>query len=431
MAAKVPSLQWNEKYIPHLPHPKQAVFLSLPDREAFFGGAAGGGKSDALLMAALQYAHKPGYAALILRRTYADLVKPKALMDRAQEWLQGTDARPVDGGKSWRFPSGARLDFGYCATDADVYQYQSAEYQFVGFDELTQFSDWQYRYIGFSRVRRLEGVNVPLRTRGASNPGGMGHEWVRARFVDGERTFIASSVRDNPSLDADEYEESLVQLDPVTRAQLLNGDWTARAPGGFFQRDWFEIIEPNDVPTDVCCVRFWDCAATEKREGNDPGATVGCKAGKNGKAEVYVLDMRRDWRNPGGVDDLIASTANHDGRDVAVREEQEPGSSGKAVIAARARKLLGFNYKGIPSTGSKVARAMPVSSAAHAGLIKVVRGPWNGAFFDELEAFDPENTKLHDDQVDALSGAFAELTAPAEQIHRAVRLVRPSPIGIL
>ena len=97
---------------------------------------------------------------------------------------------------SWRFPSGASLSFGYLDTEADKYRYQSAEYQFIGFDELTQFSESQYTYM-FSRLRRLKGSSVPLRMRGASNPGGYGHEWVKQRFItrrgEGGRIFIPAS----------------------------------------------------------------------------------------------------------------------------------------------------------------------------------------------------------------------------------------------
>ncbi len=124
-------------WIPHEPTPKQAEFLLLPDREAFYGGAAGGGKSDALLMAALQYVEVPNYAAILFRRTFADLALPGALMDRSQEWLSGTEARWNERDKTWTFPSGATISFGYLEHENHKYRYQSAEFQFIGFDELT------------------------------------------------------------------------------------------------------------------------------------------------------------------------------------------------------------------------------------------------------------------------------------------------------
>ena len=121
------------KYIPHLPTSKQTAFLLLQGREALYGGAAGGGKSDALLMAALQYVDIPGYAAILFRRTFRDLALPGALMTRAESWLTGTDARWNDEEKTWHFPSGATITFGYLEAEKDKFRYQSAEFQFIGF----------------------------------------------------------------------------------------------------------------------------------------------------------------------------------------------------------------------------------------------------------------------------------------------------------
>jgi hypothetical protein len=223
-----------KRWIPHRPWPKQIAFLLLPDEEALFGGAAGGGKSDALLMGGLQYVDVPGYAALLLRRSFADLRLPQALIPRSHEWLAGSAARWNEQAHEWRFPSGATLTFGYCDSENDVYRYQGAEFQYIGFDEATQFTERQYTYLQ-SRLRRRTGMTVPLRTRGATNPGGVGHQFFYNRFVDaaGERKgpFIPSKLRDNPALDAESYLKRLANLDPVTRAQLEHGIWTAKHAG--------------------------------------------------------------------------------------------------------------------------------------------------------------------------------------------------------
>lgn len=239
----------TSRYSPHEPTPRQKKFLECTHKEAFYGGSAGGGKSDCLLMAALQYADVPGYSALILRRTFQDLAKPGALLDRAREWLQGSTARWNEQKKQWRFPSGATLSFGYLETEQDKYQYQGAEYQFIAFDELSQFTETQYLYL-FSRLRRLAGTEVPLRMRSASNPGGVGHQWVQERFIPDDwtpeqgneirviekegRAFVPAKLRDNPHLDQEAYEASLAELDDVTRAQLLEGDWQVRERGNIF-----------------------------------------------------------------------------------------------------------------------------------------------------------------------------------------------------
>lgn len=258
-----PARRSGRGYVPHTPTPRQKLFLDLPHSEAFYGGAAGGGKSDALLMGALEHVDKSGYAALILRRTFADLKKPKALLDRAKEWLTGTGATYNAQDHQWIFPSKAVLAFGYLQNEDDKYQYQSAEYQYIAFDELTQFTETQYTYL-FSRLRRLADVDIPLRMRSASNPGGIGAEWVQARFVPddwtpeqaaqmrvvekGGRAFVPARLVDNPYLDQASYEDSLAELDEVTRAQLLAGDWQIRMRGNIYSA-WTDGPESRHVIT--------------------------------------------------------------------------------------------------------------------------------------------------------------------------------------
>lgn len=401
----------GSSYCPHTPHPPQARFLSLTCREALYGGAAGGGKSDALLMAALQYVHVPGYAALILRRTFTDLALPGAIMDRSHTWLRGSDAHWNDNLKTWKFPSGARLVFGYLQHEADKYHYQGPEFHFIGFDELTQFSRTQYLYLN-GRIRRLEGSRVPSRTRGASNPGGFGHDWVKERFVDDGaaakgRIFIPAKLEDNPSLDREDYEASLAELDPVTRAQLRHGDWTVRPQGPMFSRDWFGYVD--EAPAEATRVRYWDLAATEDAPGKDPDWTRGTKiALKDGV--WYVEDLRSKRGRPKAVEDMVRQTAEDDGRRVRIRMEQEPGSSGVSLIDHYARAVLvGYDFKGDKKTGNKIELARPLSSAAEAGNVKLVRGAWNSEFLDEVCAFPFAG---HDDIVDSASGAQRALSSP-------------------
>jgi len=206
---------------------QQAAFLLLPNREAFYGGAAGGGKSDALLAGALQYVDVPGYAALILRRTYGDLALPGAIMNRARQWLHGK-AQWQDKTYTFKFPSGATLTFGYCESEDDVYRYQGTESQYIAFDELTQFSETQYQYL-FSRLRGTSDIPVPLRMRSASNPGGVGHGWVRDRFIRKRAKdviFIPAKLEDHPDEEfKNDYRVSLKNLNEGLRKQLEDGDW--------------------------------------------------------------------------------------------------------------------------------------------------------------------------------------------------------------
>lgn len=442
-----------EPYTKHIPHPTQQLFLMLPDEEVMFGGAAGGGKSDALLMAALQYVDVPGYSALLLRRTWPDLSLPGAIMDRARDWLSDTDARPKDGGRIWIFPSGARLTFGYLQYDKDKFRYQSAEFQFIGFDELTQFHQPTYEYM-FSRIRRPNLVclrckksvrrygrqwkhtsssnkcndifpdpkvlnqysaapdgttlfDVPLRMRSATNPGGIGHAWVREHFID-EKTkkpgsiFIPSSLTDNPSLDQETYRKNLAHLNSVDRERLMNGDWDVMEEGAFFQRHWFKFIDERPQGARWC--RYWDLAATANGD-----YTAGALVGLQDDGTWVVADVRRMRGTPREVERFVYQTAVEDGHDIPIRMEQEPGSSGVMTIDYYRRKILvGFDFRADRKTGSKEARANPMSSAAEAGNIAIVAGQWNRDFLDEISLF-PNGA--HDDQVDAVTGAFYNISS--------------------
>ena len=396
----------SNRYIPHEPTEKQALFL-LHDHipEILYGGSAGGGKSDALLMAALQYVDVPGYAALLLRRTYADLALPGAIMSRAEEWLANTPATWHDKEKTWAFPSGASLSFGYLDGPRDHYRYQGSEFQFIGFDEVTQFKETQYLYL-HSRLRRLAGSDVPIRMRAASNPGDIGHEWVKARFITADTRhanclFIPASLSDNPHLDRETYIESLMKLDPITREQLLSGNWDVRPEGGLFKRPWLKLTDA--IPKKMQLCRYWDKAATEGGGDWTAGALVGIDHGR-----VFVLDVKRCQERPAGVEALILQTAQLDGPEVMIRMEQEPGSAGVDVIDHYARRVLvGYNFKGVKSTGSKVSRAAALSTAAEQGNLLIRTGAFAGPLIDELVLFPTEGA--HDDQVDAVSGGYNAL----------------------
>jgi predicted phage terminase large subunit-like protein len=412
------------------------------------------GNSDALLMGALQYVDVPGYSALILRRTWADLSLPGAIMDRAREWLADTDARPRDGGRIWVFPSGARISFGYLQYDKDKYRYQSAEFQFIGFDELTQFEQSTYEYM-FSRIRRPALVclrcsrsvkrydgrwkhtsssnkcdyclpdpkvlrqygpskqggvtlfDVPLRMRSATNPGGSGHQWVRDHFIDEnlkkpEAIFVPALLTDNPSLDQDSYKKNLEHLNPVDRERLLNGDWDVSEEGAYFQRHWFRFLKHRPDDPKIRWMRYWDLAATVAGD-----YTAGALVGLTPDNEFIVADVRRIRATPQTVERFVAATAHEDGHAVPIRMEQEPGASGVALIDYYRRKiLLGFDFRPDRKDRSKEIRANPVSSQVEAGNVYLVAAPWNRDFLDEVSIF-PLGS--FDDMVDAFTGAFTYL----------------------
>lgn len=417
-------LVWPSSLILPEPTHRQALALGCDwKREFLFGGAAGGGKSVFLLMAALQFVDWSEYRALILRRTFAQLSIAQGLLELADEWLgsQAEGAERIGGLPTrWRFSSGAVLDFGHVQHLKDRTNYQGGGWHFVGFDELTQFLEPMYLYVAFSRQRRRASSTIPIRVRATSNPGGEGHDWVRQRFlVEGERidsaaSWISSSrgllpskLRDNPHLDATEYESSLAHLHPYERAQLLEGDWDVRPPGSFFDRAWFALFDELPGPPERR-VRHWDLAATEQREGADPDWTVGLLMVRlqSGPVDFVIEDVMRFRAGPGLLEQRIRAQAIADGQDVLQSIEQEGGSSGKIASTALGRALEGLPVRFERPTGSKASRAVPLASAAAQGRVGVLRRPWTTELVRELEAF-PGGS--HDDQVDGASGAYAAL----------------------
>lgn len=421
-----PKQDWNKvldylqpkmpEFCPEEPSINQKVFLRTNALEALFGGAAGGGKSSALLMAALQYVDVPGYSAILFRRTFADLSLPGALMDRFRTWMsQYDDVHWNSNTFIATFPSSARISFGYLNNTNDYLRYKGSEFQFIGMDEVTEIRENDYRYL-FSRLRRPASgpvSQVPLRMRCASNPA---PNWVRQRFiVEGKeegRIFVPSTLKDNPGIDADSYRQSLSALDPVERRRLEEGDWWSTTLGTLFDRTSFVIIDQNEIPlinSSARVVRFWDLAATEPSQGNpDPDWTVGTLMLLN-EGIAYILDVRKIRARGEKVERLIGQTAAEDGHGVSIVMEQEPGSSGKALIDQYARYVLsGYDFTALRSTGDKETRARPFSAAVANGNVRVVRAPWLTAWLDEFSAF-PEAT-THDDQVDSAVGAYTYLT---------------------
>lgn len=303
----------GRSYWPHQPYPKQEEFLALDAPEALYGGAAGGGKSDALLMGALEHVHVPGYAGLLLRRTYKDLNLPGAIMDRAKTWLAGSPASWDDDAKTFTFPGGGRLTFGYLQTDKDRFRYQSAEFQYVGFDELTQFPERWYTYLS-SRMRRPATgplSKVPLRLRGASNPGGIGHEWVRRRFVDGELPFVPALLSDNPSVDAEAYLKNLSVLDAHTARQLRDGVWATDSSGLVYRLAQHNLV--RDPPaldryvlgvdfgySDACAFVEWGWSERARR------AYVTRVHRQEGMTPSDAAELVRGWMSQRTYDRIVA-----------------------------------------------------------------------------------------------------------------------------
>lgn len=404
--------------MPHIPTAKQAAFMLLCCMEAYFGGAGGGGKSDALLMDALQYVDVPGYSAILFRATYTNLAQAGAIMDRAQEWLigkpgvrwSGSDKRFIFTTSDPQKP--ATLSFGYLQNDLDHLKYNSAEFQYIGFDEVTEIRERSYRYL-FARLRRQKGCNIPLKCRSTSNPA---QNWVKARFVNPgtpEIPFIKSTVYDNPYLDVVAYVESLQHLHPTDKARILNGDWDVTEMGDVFKRDWF--LAPGVIlqqpPDDILrTVRIWDLATTEKTKAD---YTAGGLYGLRQNRSMICLDMRRYQQEYPAIKQHIKAVAQTDGRYVPIGIEAVAGF--KAVAQDLAAELGADGYTVIPINQSKdkFTNSLPVQALVRNGMFHILSGLWNNEFIQELVEFRGDG-KTNDDQGDTAFMAHRIFFEPSD-----------------
>lgn len=427
----------TERRIMPQPGP-QSLFLSTRADIAVYGGGAGGGKTYALLLEFLRHAGRPGFGAVIFRKTKEQIRMEGGLWDEARRiypWLGG---RSREERLDWTFPSGATIKFDSLLHEKDKLGFQGAQICGLGLDELTHFSQSQFFYL-LSRNRSTCGVRpyvrattnpdamswvkeflAPWLDKGFAEPAASGElrwfvregglvSWVPEGTPDAKSvTFIRASVFDNPKLmSADPgYLANLKALNLVDRRRLLDGDWDVVEGGNFFKAEWFAVCDA--APIEASRIRYWDLAGTEPKPGREPDYTVGVRLARTPEGMMIVEDVARVRERPLGVEKLVRSVAERDGVSVPIRMEQEPGSSGIAVIDRFARTVLvGWDFAGVRSTGAKAERAKPFSAQCEAGNVRLIRAPWNHDFLNELALF--PTAGAHDDQVDAASGAFREL----------------------
>lgn len=432
------------------PGPQEA-FLCTPADIAFYGGAAGSGKSWAEVLDVTRYAYVPRFSAVYFRRTFPQLSAPDGLWDVSLGILPHCGAEPHHGDMEWTLPAGGRVIMRHLQHEKDKYNHQGPQYCGIYFDELTQFTAGQFWYL-LSRNRSMCGV--PPFVRGTCNPdpdsfvadliewwlddngdpiperSGVLRWFVRSGSGDaitwadsrdelvtkhGQEplsfTFISAKLDDNPALLKRDpgYRSRLMALHYVERARLLGGNWKVRpAAGNYFKRHWFPVFD--SMPgTPVATVRGWDKAATEVSETNrDPDWTRGVKMHRlrNAPVDYLISDVVGDRLSPGGVDDLIRNTASQDGKAVTQAFFVDPGQAGKVDQAHMRDILRGYRMTFERASQSKTTYAGPVSSQAEGQRIGLLRAPWNDAYLAEVEAF-PDGR--HDDIVDGQSIAFMKL----------------------
>lgn len=424
----------------------QEAFLACSADICIYGGSAGGGKSFGLLLEPVRHVNNPHFGGVIFRRTSPQITNEGALWDEAGKLYPLIGGRARVGDLEYRFPAGSSIGFSHLQHEQTKFDWQGAQVPFIGFDELTHFTKSQFFYM-LSRNRSTCGVKPYIRA--TCNPDA--DSWVAefiAWWVDQETgypiagragviryfvrindailwgdspaalrdeygadvepksvAFIPAKLTDNPALmQADPgYLANLKALPQVERLRLLGGNWKVRpAAGLYFKRQWCEVVDA--IPAGVRFVRYYDLAATEKTETNDPDWTEGVKLGRDPLTKIYyVADLVRDRQSPLKVEQLIRNTASLDGPTVTIGIPQDPAQAGKSQAQYLVRQLSGYAAQARIERGDKPTRFGPFSAQCEAGNVKILRGAWNGVFFDNLEAF-PEAE--HDDTADACSGAF-------------------------
>jgi predicted phage terminase large subunit-like protein len=436
----------------------QTMFMTSPADIVVYGGAAGGGKTYALLLEVLRNKDVKNFGAVIFRHNYNQVTAEGGLWDASHKifsQVPGASSRKSPK-LSWRFDNGAKLSFAHLERDEDLQSWQGTEIAYIAFDELTHFTRKQFLYM-LSRNRSTCGIRPYIRA--TCNPdadswvadfiswwidqdtgypmpersgrirwmcvlndviywGDSPEELVEKYGIEPDKcksvTFIASRLEDNKILMEKDpgYMANLQALTEVDMERLLKGNWKIKASAGrYFKRIQVNLIE--EIPDDIIMwCRAWDLAATSEDENGDADYTSGVLMGRRKNGTIVILDVINQRMKAGDVEKLVYNTSvmdrNKYGYQYVVRVPQDPGQAGKVLAGQYVKLLSGFNIKTLPVSGSKETRATPLAAQWQNGNIEVLLGEWNDMYFSQLESF-PESK--HDDMVDASSDAFSELTS--------------------
>jgi len=440
----------------------QETFLATSADIAIYGGAAGGGKTYALLLEPLRHIDNPDFGSVIFRREAIQITSEGGLFDTSFQIYMRVDGMPkLSPQRMWNFPSGSTITFSHLHNEADVGDWQGSQIPLIGYDELTHFTEKQFWYM-LSRNRSMCGVRPYVRA--TCNPdadswvadmvswyidqdtgypiperSGIIRWFIRADdhmiwghsrqelaqrypgMIPKSFTFVPATLSDNLILEQNdpEYKANLMMLNRVERERLLAGNWKIRpSAGSYFPQTAIRTI--SAIPTDVSnWVRRWDLAATEPSELNpSPSATASILMGRRSNGRFVIADAINIRRNANIIRDTLLSIAEQDRANyqrVTTVIPQDPGQAGKDQAASLINLLSGFKVKAIRETGPKETRAEPLSAQWQAGNVDIVEGFWNKDYLKEMAVF-PEGD--HDDYVDASSGAFLECISSTSNYDR-------------
>ena len=437
----------------------QTALLACDADIAFFGGAAGGGKTFGILLDYTRHHDNAKARGVCFRRTTPEITAGGALWDSSKELyaLPSLGGVPREGSHTWEFPSGSKIKFAHLEHEKDIYSWQGAEMAVIYFDELTHFTYRQFWYL-LSRNRTTSGIKPYIRATMNPDP----DSWV-AKFISwwidqdtgyviperaGKKrymyrlnnepvwgdspaalkkeypelaiveplsvTFIPSKLEDNKILMAKDpgYKARLMALSRVDRLRLWGGNWKIREGAGeYFKTDWFDVVKRDAVPKSLLNIRFWDLAGTgpketkEARENYDgeQACTASVLLGLDTATGVFYLQhVTNDMIDAKEVEKRLRAVIGSDGPYITVGMPQDPGQAGKFQIEYYRQKFSGYHFYSCIESGTKEGRAKPASALAEKRLIKVVEGHWNETFFTQGENF-PKGRK---DIIDALSGAI-------------------------
>jgi phage terminase large subunit-like protein len=460
----------NERLVIRPQDGPQFNFINSRADITIYGGGAGGGKSYALLLEPLKHKDNPRFDGCIFRRTTVDIKKQGSL------WPTSSDLYPMFGARGssqsllWRFPSNATIAMGGIEHDKDRFDYQSAQFAYLGFDEVTHFSEQTFWYM-MSRNRSMSGIRPYIRAAcnpdpdswvktfiqwwidsrpvlrdgkpnprfGFPFPGRDGVirwfvrradriEWAFTReeleakygkwdpikftgVIPKSVTFIKATVFDNPALlgKNPDYLANLQNLPAYERAQLLDGNWEVRAQAGdLFPRSKIQVVDEPPRPFSKRA-RGWDRAASVKKPGTDPDATANVLISQGPDGLWYVEWAEEMWEAPYEVNGAMKACATQDGYDTIITFNQDPGSAGVYEAQDTAKELAGYMVQYEVVRGDKVTQAKPFSNQWRAGNVRLVRGAWNEQYLRVMGNFYP-GSPSHDDLVDASSRAFKTLT---------------------